>query len=101
MAMDDAQFQSQIAKYNRIFDDMVAVEQELKSRPGDERRALLSLYQHPNAQVRLNAARATLAVERQAAMQALQDLYDSKEYPQAGDAGMSLINLERGIHKPT
>jgi hypothetical protein len=25
----------------------------------------------------------------------------SREYPQAGDAGMTLINLERGIFKPT
>jgi hypothetical protein len=26
---------------------------------------------------------------------------NSQHYPQAGDAGMSIVNLERGIYKPT
>jgi hypothetical protein len=80
---------------------MVAVEDELKARDGDQRRELLSLYNHPNAQVRLNAIKATLAVAPEFARRALRTLADSREYPQAGDAGMSLWNLERGIFKPT
>jgi hypothetical protein len=61
----------------------------------------MALYRHPNAQVRLMAATATLAVAPEAARQLLQAIADSNDYPQAGDAGMSLWNLERGVFKPT
>lgn len=80
---------------------MRLVETELKRRPPDQRRALLALYDHPNAQVRLAAAKSTLAVAPAAAREMLQIIADSGEFPQAGDAGMSLVNLERGIFKPT
>ena len=89
------------AKFNRLFWQMEAVEGQLKARIGDQRRALLQLYDHPNAQVRLTAAKATLAVAPEAARPLLRALVDSKEFPQAGDAGMSLVNLDRGIFKPT
>jgi Domain of unknown function (DUF2019) len=92
----DASTQGSIA----YFDEMVAIEDELKTRDGDQRRELLSLYNHPNAQVRLNAIKATLAVAPEIARQALQAIADSREYPQAGDAGMSLWNLEQGIFEP-
>jgi Domain of unknown function (DUF2019) len=49
-------------KFKRLFDEMVATEDELKALDGDQRRELLSLYNHPNAQVRLNAIKATSAV---------------------------------------
>jgi hypothetical protein len=88
-------------RFNLLYDRMGVVEKELKSRVGDQRRALLHLYDHPNAQVRLTAARATLAVAPEAARRLLQSIADSKVGPQAGDAGMSLYNLGRGIYKPT
>jgi uncharacterized protein YdcH (DUF465 family) len=88
------------ARFNRLFDEMVAIEDELKRRDGDQRRQLLSLFNHPNAQVRLNAAKATLPVAPEPARRALQTIADSREYPQAGNAGMSLDNLELGIFKP-
>jgi Domain of unknown function (DUF2019) len=98
---DKALLRGEDAKFNRLFDEMVAIEDELKIRDGDQRRELLSLYNHPNAQVRLNAVKATLAVAPEFARRTLQAIADSREYPQAGDAGMSLLNLERGIFKPT
>jgi hypothetical protein len=101
LAEDDAILMDDNPRYNRQFWQLEAVEQELKSRQGDERRALLGLYTHSNAQMRLAAGLATLAVAPVEARQLLQSIYDSKEYPQAGDAGMSLINLDRGIFKPT
>jgi uncharacterized protein DUF2019 len=101
LEQDDALLSEEIAKFNRLFDEMEAVKSELKSRNGDQRRALLELYRHPNAQVRLKAAKATLAVAPQAARRALQVLADSQEFPQAGDAGMSIWALEQGIFKPT
>ena len=50
------------ATYNGLFDQKAAVQLELKSRNGDQRRALVSILSHDNPQVRLNAAWATLAV---------------------------------------
>ena len=97
---DQALLRRQHTKFNRLFDEMVAIEDELKRRDGDQRRQLLPLYNHPNAQVRLNAAKATLAVAPEPARRALQTIADSREYPQAGNAGMSLDNLELGIFKP-
>ena len=89
------------ATFTRLFWQMEAVEGELKARAGDQRRAHSRLYNNPNAQVRITAAMATLAVLPQEARRLLQTIADSKEYPQAGDAGMCLVNLDRGIFKPT
>src|SRR5262249_46404110 len=68
---------------------------------GDQRRALLPLYDHPNAQVRLKAVKATLAVAPERARRMLEIIADSREYPQAGDAGMTIDALDQGIFKPT
>jgi hypothetical protein len=87
--------------FNRLFDQMDDVKQELKARENDQRRALMPLYDHPNAQVRLKAAVATLAVAPQAARRMLEIIANSREYPQAGDAGMTLRQLDRGAFKPT
>jgi len=89
------------AKFNRLFWQMEAVEEELKRRKDDQRQALVRLYNHPNTQVRLAAARATLAVAPDAARKTIEAIAESRDYPQAGDAGMTLVNLERGIFKPT
>jgi len=88
------------SKFNRLFDRMVAVEKELKSRPGDQRRALMSLYDHPDMQVRLQAAKVTLAVAPEAARAMLERIKDWRRQPQAGDAGMCLWNLDRGVFVP-
>jgi len=101
LAQDLALLRSEVSKFNRLFDRKTAVLAELKSRGADQRRLLLNLFNHANAQVRLNAAKATLAVAPETARSQLQRLVDSKEYPQAGDAGMCLWNLDRGIFKPT
>jgi hypothetical protein len=98
---DQALLRGQHARFNRLFDEMVAIEDELKTRAGDQRRELLSLYNHANAQVRLNAVKATLAITPEFARRKLQVLADSREYPQAGDAGMTIDALDRGIFKPT
>jgi hypothetical protein len=89
------------AKFTRLFWQMEAVEDELKARRGDQRRALLRLYEHPNAQVRLKAAEATLAVAPEAARRALETIADSGEHPQAGDAGMTIYSLDQGAFRPS
>ena len=99
------QFQAELydetAKYNRLIDEMLAVEQELKKRAGDQRSALVPLFAHPNPQVRLMAAELTLAVVPAAARQTLQELWDRKEFPQAAYAMGTLRALDRGDRKPT
>jgi ParB-like chromosome segregation protein Spo0J len=101
LAQDRALLESEISTFNRLFDEMQAVVEELKSRPGDQRTALLALYEHPNAQVRLKAVKNSLAVAPVEARRTLQIIAESKEYPQAGEAGMTIVNLDRGIFTPT
>jgi hypothetical protein len=97
----DALLYSDVAKFNRLYEGMVQVREELKRRPGDQRQALTALYDHQNAQVRLQAARASLAVAPQTARNVIAIIANSKIRPQAGDAGMTISNLDRGVFKPT
>jgi Domain of unknown function (DUF2019) len=101
VAQDQALLGGEIAKFNRLFDQMSDVSNELKSRKGDQRRALMVLYNYPNIQVRLKAAKHTLAVAPVEARKQLEAIADTHWMPQAGDAGMSLSFLDRGTFKPT
>ncbi len=100
LAQDEALLYGEIAKFNRLFGQKDDVVQELRVRPGDQRRALLALYDHPNLQVRLNAVKNSLALAPEEGRRVLQAMAEH-EYPQAGDAGMCLWNLDRGVFKPT
>src|SRR4029077_6624288 len=100
LAQDKALLGENIPRVNQLFDSIEEVKSELQGRADDQRRALLCLYDHPNAQVRLKAVKATLAVEPVAARRMLQIIADSHEYPQAGDAGVSIRFLEQGTYKP-
>lgn len=88
------------AKVNELYWQLKAVREELKSREGDQRRALLQLYNDPSPQVRIKAIKATLAVAPEKARRALEELANSKEYPASGEAGMSVWALDEGIFKP-
>jgi hypothetical protein len=101
LEQDEAMLGEEHAKVNRLVWKLKDVGDELKSREGDQRSALLSLYNHRNAQVRLHAIRATLALAPDIARQALEALANSKEYPTSGDAGMTIWALDQGIFKPT
>ncbi|QIS94660.1 DUF2019 domain-containing protein [Nitratireductor mangrovi] len=87
-------------RFNRLYDREDEIVNELRARPGDQRRVLLTLFNHPNMQVRLNAAKSTLAVAPQEARAQLRAIQESQRFPQAGDAGMSLWNLEKGYFRP-
>lgn len=101
IAKSDAVMEFEIKKVDRIYWQMETVENELKSRPGDQRRVLSELYQHIKPGVRLEAATATLAVLPTESRQVLQMIVDRDEFPFAGDAGMRLHNLATGFYKPT
>ncbi|TAK49741.1 MAG: DUF2019 domain-containing protein [Xanthobacteraceae bacterium] len=100
VAQDYALLGRETARYNRLFDQMHVVVEELKGRPGDERRALLKLYDHPNMQVRLRAAVNSMAIAPVAARQMLENIKASNWDPQSGAAGMALWALDEGIFKP-
>ncbi|MDU0344007.1 DUF2019 domain-containing protein [Bosea rubneri] len=91
----------EIAAFNRRYDRIQAIQDELKSRPGDQRRVLMELFGHRNMQVRLTAAHATLALDTLAARRELRAIADSKWYPQAANASMALDSLDSGFYKPT
>lgn len=92
---------SDIAKVNRLIREMWVVQDELKSRLGDQRRALLALFDHENAQVRLMAARENLAVVPAVARKMIETIANGPKIPQAGDAGMTISNLDSGLFKPS
>ncbi|MFZ5735891.1 MAG: DUF2019 domain-containing protein [Pseudomonadota bacterium] len=100
VGQDEALLGNQIARFNRLFGVMTEIADELKSRDGDQRTALLSLFEYPNMQVRLQAAKLTLAVAPVEARQQLEAIASSKWFPQAGDAGMCLSFLDDGTFKP-
>jgi hypothetical protein len=77
-----------------------SVESELKSRPADERSAPLPLFDYKNMQVRVKAAKATLAIAPEAARAQLEAISASGWQPQALEAGMSLWSLDDGVYKP-
>lgn len=101
LEQDEALLMDEIGKYNRLYDKMEELEQELKGRDSDQRRLLLSLLDHPNAEVRLKAAIATLAIEPETARKVLQSISDSNEYPQAAYARGMMSALDAGRYIPS
>lgn len=79
---------------------MEAVEEELKRRQGDQRRALLPLLSNSNLQVAMKAALSVLAFAPKEGRAVLQAITDLRWPPQALEAGMALWDLDRGVFKP-
>ena len=100
IAQGQAELMGEIGKFNRLFDQMHAVDIELRARGLAARRALLRLFDHPNMQVRLQAAKWSLGVAPDAARQVIESISESNWFPQAGEAGMTLSNLDSGFFKP-
>ena len=97
----DAMDREERGRVNRLVWRIHALEMELKSRPGDQRRLLRRFFGHSNMQVRLSAAHANLAIDYPAARREIQDIANSKWEAQCLDAGMTLINLDTGIYRPS
>lgn len=100
-AQDEAELHGEMAKYNRLFKQMMDIESQLRSRDGDQRLQLVRLFAHPNLHVRVQAAMLTLAVAPVEARAQLETLAASDRLPYSADAGMCLWNLDRGVFKPT
>lgn len=97
---DKAELYGEISKYNKLFKEMTAVDEELRARGRGARLALLRLFNHSNMQVRVQAAINSLGVAPQAARTTLEAIRASKWQPQAMDAGMILRDLDDGEYKP-
>jgi hypothetical protein len=97
---DSAENGDDMPSVKRLFWLIDAVVTELKNRPGDQRRVLTSLYNDPNMNERLKAAKATLAVAPKAARQAIEAIAASTWPPQCYDARMCLSMLDEGVFKP-
>ena len=97
----DAMEGNENTRANRLVWKVHELEMELKSRSGDQRYLLKALYGHPNMQVRLAAARATLIADYGAARRELQAIVAEQWYPQTAEARMCLDNLDSGFYRPT
>jgi hypothetical protein len=101
LEQDDAMLSGEQANVNRLVFKLKDVADELRARHGDQRSALLRLYQDKNSQVKVKAMKATLAVAPNKAMEGLRKLTENKRDPACLEAGMSLWAIEQGIFKPT
>lgn len=100
LAQDKAIEADDTSTFNRLARRQFAYEKELKRRTGDQRRALIPLLEHPNAQIRLNAAHATLIVAPLLARETLEAVAAWESGPQALDAGMAIQMLDNGRFVP-
>ena len=96
LAQDEADQEENNAKYNRLFDQMIELMAEFLSRPIEQRRALMALYEHPNPQVRYKAAFITKDLAPQAARRVYEIISERNEYPQAANARRAIRNLDEG-----
>lgn len=99
LRMEQADIDGRLALYKKLYQQKVAIQTELRARPGDQRIALLALYDHPSMEVRFLAAQATRSVAPVEARRALERI-SASSWPQAGSAGMSLHAWDSGVWEP-
>lgn len=101
LAQDEAEIDGAIALYNRLFAIRMAIAEELRQRPGDQRRQLMPLFDHPNLRVRLYAALETLVVAPAESRQVLQQIHAWRLTPYCAEAASILSALDDGSFLPT
>ena len=100
IAQDRAASQDETEVCDRLYDALEAIKQELKSRPGDRRHALIACLGHENAHVRYEAAMATLSIAPEPARAVLRAF---SNWPRAQHASLAreVINaLDAGVYVP-
>ena len=100
IAQDEALLYDEHKKFRLLYSQMDEVDKELRRRGPEARLALIQLFDHPNMQVRLQAAKWSMGIAPDAARQVIESISESNWFPQAGDAGMTLWSLDEGIFKP-
>jgi Domain of unknown function (DUF2019) len=91
---------SNTLKANRIFDGMQAIDQELRRRGPEARKALAVLLDDRDMRVRYEAAIELLAVVPNRALATIRAIANRHLMPVSGEAGMTLDRLEDGTFKP-
>ncbi|WP_367718532.1 DUF2019 domain-containing protein [Nitratireductor sp. GISD-1A_MAKvit] len=86
--------------YNRAYLKIKGLAEELEARPGDQRHVLVDLFDHPNPQVRLNAATYAHPLFPDPAIKVVQSIIDAKRHPQEADARTVLDYLINGPLEP-
>lgn len=97
---DLAERRGEIAKFNRLADRVVEIDNELGRRPGDQRTVLLRLFDHQIMQVRLNAARGAMKIAPLEAREQMEVIAKSKWYSQALQAGTYLDVIDGKYDRP-
>ena len=87
-------------KYEKLYREMDVIDRELRARGNEARLALTKLYDHPDMQVTLEAAKHTLGVAPDLARQVIQWIADSKWPPQYIEARSIVGALANGNLKP-
>jgi hypothetical protein len=100
LAQSKAELQGKISKYNKLFDEMAAIDKELRVRGTEARLRLREFFTHQNMHVRLQAAKLSLGVAPVEARKLIEEIAESGHFPEAGSAGMCIWALEQGIFKP-
>ena len=98
--MSDPTRPAAVKRSDELCDEIERIDRELRRRGREARLALMPLYDHPNAQVNLQAARYTLGVAPERARERLQVIADSDWPPQFWQARSILSALEHGNLKP-
>jgi hypothetical protein len=98
---EQAELKFRISEESRVIKEIWRVEDELKIRPGDQRIVLTSLFNHPNRQVRCEAALATAYVAPAASRQVLETIIKLGWEPQSSQARGRLMNLDSGFFVPS
>jgi hypothetical protein len=101
LAQEEAEIDGAIARYNRLFAIRMALAEKLRLRPGDQRRQLTPLFDHPNLRVRLYAALETLVVAPAEARQVLRQIHAWRLTPYCAEAASILNALDDGSFVPT
>lgn len=101
IAQDKFIVHRQSSKYNKSIERLWAMVDELGRRIPDQRSVLRRFYNHPNREVRFQAARHSLAIFPDEARKVLQIISDRDEYPQAANARLALQKLDDGTLIPT
>jgi len=99
LAQHEAVETFQTARYNRLYDRIKLVQAQLRTREGDQRRALMPLLEAPNIQVRFMTAYALLTVAPERVRKALEVIRESGRLPQSADASYTLEHFDESIEQ--
>jgi len=91
----------EVRKSTLLIKKRYEIDRELRKRGIAARLELTKLFIHPNVQVRVNAAKSSLGVARESALNVLRQITKEDFGPFRLDAGMTIALVEDGTVTPT